>query len=107
MADASKDRVNRSASRISEVLKSVFANLEDKQKLSKEDIEAVWKNLVGEVGFKRSRPVTLRKQILTVFVDSSGWMQTLTMKKRNLLKGLKRALGKDRISEIRFKIGEF
>lgn len=92
---------------IGDILKSVFAELENKKNVSREDIESFWKELVGESGFKHSRPLTIRKEVLTVQVDSSGWMQELTMKKRNILKGLKRRLGKDRISEIHFKIGEF
>jgi predicted nucleic acid-binding Zn ribbon protein len=40
-------------------------------------------------------------------VDNSVWLQELSMKKRNILKGLQRELGKDKISDIQFKIGEF
>ena len=54
-----------------------------------------------------SRPLELRKDVLTVRVDSSSWMQELAMQKRGLLKGLKREFGKDRITEIHFKLGEF
>ena len=94
-------------SSIGDILKNVFAELEDKKNVSKEDIELFWKDLVGEKGFKHSRPLTIRKEVLTVQVDSSAWMQELVMRKRNILKGLKRRLGKDKISEIHFRIGEF
>ena len=94
-------------SRISDIIKSVFAEFENKKNISKEDIEVFWKDIVGDNGFKHSRPLAIRKEILTVQVDSSGWMQELSMRKRNILKGLKRRLGKDKISEIHFRIGEF
>ncbi len=61
---------------------------------------------MGEAGFRHSRPASVKKNVLTVKVDSSVWMQELAMRKRQLLKGLKRDLGKDRISEIQFRIGE-
>ena len=92
---------------ISEVIKTVFHDFEKSKKTSKEDIEALWKELVGDRAFKHSRPQTMRKDVLTVQVDSSSWMQELSMRKRWILKGLKRKLGKDRISEIQFRIGEF
>ncbi len=99
--------MKRKAAPISEVIKNVFARMEDEKIFLKEDVDNFWKALVGEQGAKHSRPTTLKKGALTVLVDSSAWLQELVMKKRQLLKGLKRDLGKDRISEIHFKIGEF
>ncbi len=92
---------------IGDVLKSVFANLEQSKKITKEDIEGIWKRSVGETAFAHSRPITLRKNVLSIRVDNSGWLQNLVMQKRRLLKELKRDLGKDKISDIHFKIGEF
>ncbi len=91
---------------ISEIVKNVFAQIEG-QKGPQEDIEGCWKELVGKAGFEHSRPLRIHKTVLTVRVDTSVWLQEFVMKKRQLLKGLKRALGKDRISEIHFRIGEF
>jgi predicted nucleic acid-binding Zn ribbon protein len=96
----------RKAEPIANVLKSVFTQLESKHTLSKEAVDRSWREAVGERGFNHSRPSHIRKGVMTVSVDSSTWMQELSMRKRELLKGLKRELGKDRISEIRFKIGE-
>ncbi len=99
--------MKKKAAPIGEVVQSVFAQIESQKKLSQEAVDAYWKGLVGEAGFKHSRPTSLKKGVLTVRVDSSGWMQELSMQKRGILKGLKRALGKDKISEINFRIGEF
>ena len=99
---------NRSkTSPISEVIQSVFTKLEGSANPFREDIESLWKELVGQDGFRHSRPVAIRKRILNVLVDNSSWMQELSMRKRGILKGLKRKLGRDRISEINFRIGEF
>ena len=92
---------------IGDVLKNVFANLESQTNPSRESIESVWEELVGRDGFRHSRPVAIRKKVLNILVDNSTWMQELAMRKRGILKGLKRRLGRDRISEINFKIGEF
>ena len=102
-----KTRTNAGLAPIGDVLKGVFEKLEADRRPDKEDIDRFWKEAAGENSFKHSRPISLKKKILTVRVDSPAWIQDLTLRKRILLKGLKRALGKDRITEIHFKIGEF
>ena len=92
---------------IRDVLQDVFSRLESEKDLSQEAIESSWKGLAGAGGHGHSKPMSLRKGVLTVFVDSSVWMQELSLRKRALVKGLKRRFGKDRISEIHFKMGEF
>ena len=92
---------------IGEVIQSIFTKLEGAANPFQEDVESLWKELVGQDGFRHSRPVAIRRKILNVLVDNSGWMQELSMRKRGILKGLKRKLGRDRISEINFRIGEF
>ena len=99
--------MRKDAAPIGEILKSVFEKLESGRTFTREDIEERWKELVGEPGFKHSRPVVFKKGILSVRVDNSVWLQDLSMKKRKILKGLQRELGKDKISDIQFKIGEF
>ena len=91
---------------IGDIVKAVFARLESEKTFSKEDIEEQWKTLMGPAGSRHSRPASLRKGVLTVFVDSSGWMQEMSLRKRKILKQLKRQFGKDKISGIQFRIGE-
>ncbi len=92
---------------IKEVMKLVFEKIESGKTYTREDIETRWSGIVGEAGFKHSRPVVFKKSVLTVYVDNSVWMQELSMQKRKILKSLQKELGKDRISDIQFKIGEF
>jgi predicted nucleic acid-binding Zn ribbon protein len=91
---------------IGDILKTVFAKIESEKTFTREDIEEQWKAVVGAPAAKHTRPASLRKGVLTVFVDSSGWMQEMTLQKRKTLKQLKRTFGKDRISGIHFRIGE-
>ncbi len=99
--------MSREITPIRDVLKNVFEKMESGRTFTREDIEERWKGLVGEAGFRHSRPVVFKKGILSVRVDNSVWLQDLSMKKRKILKGLQRELGKDKISDIQFKIGEF
>ncbi|MBI3315747.1 MAG: DUF721 domain-containing protein [Candidatus Omnitrophica bacterium] len=95
------------ASPIGDIVKSVVDRLDREASISRESMDALWKTLVGETGFRHSRPSALRQGVLTVRVDNSPWLEELVMRKRKLLKGLQTRLGKDKISQINFKIGEF
>ena len=90
---------------VGDIVKAVFERIETGKSLTKEDVEARWKEMAGNAA-KHTHPASLRKTILTVLVDSSAWMQEMTLRKRILLKQLKTAFGKDKISGIHFKIGE-
>ena len=91
---------------IGDIVRSVFERIEKEKSFTREDIEERWKEMAGQDAARHTRPASLRKGVLTVFVDSSPWMQQMNYEKRKLLKQLKRAFGKDRISGIHFKIGE-
>ena len=91
---------------IGDIVKTVFARIESEKTLSREDVEERWKAIAGVSASRHTRPASLRKGVLTVFVDSSGWMQEVNMRKRKILKQLKSIFGKDRISAIHFKMGE-
>ena len=90
---------------VGDIVKAVFERIETGKSLTKEDVETRWKEIAGNAA-KHTHPASLRKTILTVLVDSSAWMQEMTLRKRILLKQLKTAFGKDKISGIHFKIGE-
>ena len=87
---------------ISEIIKVFFEKIDQEKSLSQEEINALWGEIAGRAA-KHSIPAAIKNGVLIVRVDSSAWMQELALQKRNLLKGLKRKLGKDRISEIQFK----
>lgn len=99
-------RTRRPAAPIGDVVRAVFGQIQEK-KSAREALDDAWKSVAGEAAYKHSRPSGIRKNVLKIRVDSSGWLQELTIRKRKLLKGLKRSLGRDRIHEIHFRIGEF
>jgi len=92
---------------IASVIKTVFKQIETEKVLTREDVEAFWRESAGDGAAKHARPVALRQGVLTVQVDSSAWMQELAMKKRPILKALKRKFGQDKILNIHLKMGDF
>ncbi|MBI4432358.1 MAG: DUF721 domain-containing protein [Candidatus Omnitrophica bacterium] len=91
---------------IADIVKSVFGEIEKGKILSRDEVTSRWKEIVGEDALKHATPMTLRKGILTVTVDSSVWMHEMIMRQRKFLKALQSAFGKDKISRLHFKIGE-
>lgn len=89
-----------------EVVKNLFTRWETEKVLTKEDVEIYWEKAAGVDAVKHSRPAALRKEVLMVVVDSSPWMQALVMRKRQILKELRKYLGRNKLSDIHFKIGE-
>ena len=93
------------ATPVGDIVRTVFEHFEREKMLTREDVEERWKKIAGDAA-RHTRPVSLRRSTLTVFVDSSAWMQQMAIRKRTVLKQLKRTFGKDRISGIHFRIGE-
>ena len=92
---------------IGDIIKLVFSEIEKGKVLTREDVENKWFEIVGDQAKKHTKLASLRKGVLTVLVDSSTWMHRMALEKRKVLKQLKSNFGKDKISGINFKIGEF
>lgn len=77
------------------------------QQESRTELAGVWRSLVGDTLGKKTRVGQLRRNVLEVFVSSSAVNQQLSFKKTQLVKQLQQQLPKEKIKDIRFKIGSF
>lgn len=64
-----------------------------------------WKKIVGTVIALHAQPLSVRGKTLSVVVDSSAWMQQLTMLKPEIIRKVARGLGHAAIERITLKIG--
>ncbi len=71
------------------------------------NISGIWKNIVGEAVCKNARPAGFKGQILLVYVSSSVWIQELQYYKKDIISRINSELGKELVSDIKFKIGAF
>ena len=90
--------------RIKSVVEEVMGKLTEKGGV--EQIREFWQDLFGEDTAKHSVPVSIRKGKLLVLVDSSAWLQHLTIKKRDILEKLNQAPLSKPVKEIRFRQGK-
>ncbi len=98
--------MKRKAERIDSVVKSLMEGLDKHSNPTAEDIEGIWREIAGKKASSHTKPASLRKKHLIINVDGSSWLYELTLRKGELLSKLKKELGKDKIKELQFRIGE-
>jgi len=91
---------------IGDIVSQVIKKLDNKTHGSRQEIIDAWQKAVEPKAVSHTRPVAIKKHILTIEVDSSTWLYFLSLKKRNILESMKEALGKKKIEDIRFRMGE-
>lgn len=91
---------------IKEVLNKIIGNIETQGPCKKDKTFAAWENTVGKEASRHSRPVGIRKNILTVEIDSSAWFYEINLRKQSILKDIKELLKEEKIQGIKFRMGD-
>ena len=65
----------------------------------------LWDNAVGDAIAKNARPEAFKGKLLLVRVNSSPWLHHLQFLRKDIIKKVNTALGKDLVQDIKFKIG--
>jgi len=95
----------RNSVSVSSVVPNIIKKLgiEDQHWLS--TLENEWPVIVGDAVSKHTKPGTLTNGNLTIFVDSSVWMNELQRySKGKILENLQESFGKGRIKTIGFRL---
>jgi predicted nucleic acid-binding Zn ribbon protein len=90
---------------ISRILGKILPAYGLKTHLAEWSLKVKWLEIVGEQVAAHSRPIRLNFKHLLVMVDNPAWVQHLTFLKPELMEKLQRSMGKETITEIRFKVG--
>lgn len=88
------------------IINQVIGKLDTKTHGRREEIVAAWHKAVEPEAGSHAKPVAIKKNILTVEVDSSAWLYVLSLKKRGILGAMGKTLGGAGIEDIRFRMGE-
>ena len=91
--------------RISNVLEKILPSYGLKARLAEWSLKLKWREIVGRQVAAHSEPNRLNFKRLVVMVDSPAWVQHLTFLKPELTEKIQRSLGKEAVTEIRFKVG--
>jgi hypothetical protein len=76
-------------------------------KLKEYRIYGVWEKAVGKGIARHARPAGMRGKKLTVMVDSSAWMQQLSLLKPEIMGKVNQHLHEEAVESITLKLGEF
>jgi predicted nucleic acid-binding Zn ribbon protein len=87
---------------ISNILNTCRSNRPD---IEMTKIWSLWQEAIGPTIAENARPAAFKGKVLLVNVTSSPWMQQLQFLKQDIIRKLNSALGKEMITEIKFKIG--
>ncbi len=66
---------------------------------------SLWNSAVGDGIANNTRPEAFKGKLLLVNVTNSTWMHQLQFLKKDIIKQINHALGKELVEEIKFKIG--
>ena len=91
---------------IENIVKDVIKDLSGKGRVSEEEIRDAWGEAAGNRAAAHTKPVLIKKSVLTVNVDNSGWLYELTIKKGKLLEKLDGKIRGKHLKGLRFRIGE-
>lgn len=99
-------KTNRRPESIKGIVDELIIKIEKKGPGKREKILNAWQKVAGEEASHRSRPIAIRKKVLTVEIDSSTWMYALNLEKGRILKELKKELRQYKVEGLRFRMGE-
>lgn len=88
------------------VINQVITKLDAKTHGQREDVVKAWEGAIEKDAAGHTKPVAMKKNILTVEVDSSTWLYVLNLKKKSILASMQKSVGKEKVEDIRFRIGE-
>lgn len=100
------DVVSEGSAPLGELVKKVIKKLGGKGHLGEEEIINAWAFVVGRKAARHTKPVSFRKSVLLINVNESSWLYELTIRKKEILKGLAARLEGKKLKDIRFRIGE-
>jgi predicted nucleic acid-binding Zn ribbon protein len=91
---------------IGDIVNQVIKKLDIKTHGEREEIVAAWDKAIEPEAKLHAKPVAIKKNILTIEVDSSTWLYMLNLKKKSTLGAMRKILGETKIEDIRFRMGE-
>lgn len=108
-SDAASIKMRKKSNKPEEIggiINQIIKKLDTKTHGAKEEIVAAWHKAVEPGAAGHTKPVAIKKNILTIEVDSSTWLYVLSLKKRSILGAMKKTLGDTKIEDLRFRMGE-
>ncbi len=92
---------------IATVLSGLLARLRPEAGTGMLDVWKEWDRVVGAETARNARPAAFKGSILLVHVSSPVWIHHLQFVRADLISRLNAALGRRRVTDIKFKVSAF
>ncbi len=90
---------------IGNILNTALRALQEQTDGELAQVWRIWDEAVGEAVSSAARPAAFKGRILYVNVSSSPWLHQLQFLKKDIVSNLNKALGKNVVEDVKFKIG--
>lgn len=90
---------------IGEIIGKVVQDFGRDADLGMIEVWKLWDNMFESPLSENTRPAAFRGKVLVVHVTSSAWIQELQFRKKDIISKINSTLGRDQVTEIKFKIG--
>jgi hypothetical protein len=100
-----KRKNNKEFSHIGSVIYSVLEGYRPELGEGIDQIWTLWDRIVGKAIADNARPEAIKGTLLLVNVTSSTWIHQLQFLKKDIIEKLNKALEKELVEDIKFKIG--
>ncbi len=97
---------SRKVEKLGITLEKVLSRRGLASKLKEYRLFGQWERAVGAVIARHAQPSAIRGKKLTVTVDSSAWMQQLSLLRPEIISKVNACLGEDAVDAITLRIGE-
>jgi predicted nucleic acid-binding Zn ribbon protein len=99
-------RPKRKVEQLSTTIEKLLASRGLASRLKEYRVFGLWGRAVGKVIAQHAQPSMVRGKKLTVTVDSSAWMQQLSLLKPEIIEKLNGVMGAGTVESITLKLGE-
>lgn len=91
---------------MSRVLEQILRSYGLQERIHEYRVFREWPDAVGDQVARHARPARLQGKTLHVVVDSSPWMQELSLLKTDILDRLNARMGRKLLMNLRFRVGD-
>ncbi len=98
--------IHRRPVRIGQAMEEVLQSVDLEGIWKQMSIARLWKEVVGPIISRRTKPESLRKGQLQVRVSDPVWLHQLSMMKSRIISQLNERMGEELVKEIHLRIGK-
>jgi predicted nucleic acid-binding Zn ribbon protein len=100
-----KGRKSKEVVHIRQILGGVLKTVRSDADAEMIEVWQIWERAVGDLIAGNTRPAAFKGKLLLVHASSSAWIHQLQFLKAELIEKLNAQLGRELVSDIKFKIG--